>query len=439
MPRLFCLTICLLLAALMPASFSTAQDTEDAQPAESADTPSTETPAESEEKEPEPAAETDPVAEWNQAVARRLEIFNELQALGKKFKAAEEREEKVKIRDEYDGLIREFEVAVYPKMLDLASDIYGQQPDNLDAGEIVMRTAFADDRYEDSGAIAAKLLAADRRSRSIVRIAGFSQFALHNFAEAAELLGEAKDNGWLDFYQSRYVDHATEYVELWKAEQAIRAEEDALTGDDSLPVVELETDRGVIVLQLFEDQAPNTVANFISLIEEGKYDGIAFHRVEPGFVIQGGDPNSLDDNPANDGYGGPGYSIKCECYREDARMHFRGTLSMAHSGPDTGGSQFFITHKPTPGLNPKLEPEKGGHTVFGRVLEGMDVVAATEKGDKIKKATVVSKRPHEYKPETTPDTPPEAPTPDPTEGTDPGSAAENEDPPTPESESESSE
>ena len=436
MPRLFCLLIRSLLAALMLTSFSAAQDSEETETEATESAPTTETPA---ENGSEPATETDPVAEWNQAAARRLEIFDELQALAKKFKAAEEREEKVKIREEYDGLIREFEVSIYPKMLDLAADIYSQQPDNLDAAEIVMRKAFAEDRYEESGMIADKLLAADRRGRSTVRIAGFSQFSLHNFERAGELLSEAKDNGWLDFYQSRYTDYSAEYVEFWKAEQAIRAREDALNGDDTLPVVDLETDRGLIVLQLFEEQAPNTVANFVSLVEAGKYDGIAFHRVEPGFVIQGGDPNSLDDNPANDGYGGPGYSIKCECYREDARMHFRGSLSMAHSGPDTGGSQFFITHKPTPSLNPKLEPEKGGHTVFGRVLEGIDVVAATEKGDRIKKATVVKKRPHEYKPEVTPDTPLPSPAPDPAESEDPETGSEDDASATPESETESSE
>lgn len=416
MPRLFRLLLLPLLAAIL-TSHVNAQD-EDSQPAKSVDAPAeaadapTEPPKSDEPtaKEDEPAA--DPVAEWNQAVARRLEIFNELQALAKKFKATEGRDEKVQIRDEYDGLIREFEVSVYPKMLDLAADIYAENADDLNAAEIVMQKAFHEDRYEDSNAIAAKLLAADRRSRSIVRVAGFSQFALHNFEEATALLTEAKKNGWLDFYQSAYTDYAKDYIELWKAEQAIREAESALEGDEALPHVAFETERGKIVLELFEDQAPNTVANFVSLIEGGKYDGIAFHRVEPGFVIQGGDPNSLDDNPSNDGYGGPGYSIKCECYREDARMHFRGSLSMAHSGPDTGGSQFFITHKPTPSLNPQLDLEKKGHTVFGRVLAGMDVVAAIEKGDKITKAVVLQKRPHEYKPDVTPDTPAPADTPE---------------------------
>ena len=90
-------------------------------------------------------------------------------------------------------------------------------------------------------------------------------------------------------------------------------------------------------------------------------------------------------------------------------MHFRGSLSMAHSGQDTGGSQFFITHLPTDWLNARTEPDKGGHTVFGLVIEGMKVAAALRRGDKIIRATVLRKRPHEYKPEITPDEKPEEP------------------------------
>ena len=102
------------------------------------------------------------------------------------------------------------------------------------------------------------------------------------------------------------------YPELWKKEQAIREAEAAA---DNNPRVLLKTDRGDILLELFEDQAPNTVANFISLVDSGFYDGIAFHRVIPGFMAQGGDPNSKDDDPRNDGSGGPPYTIACECLR----------------------------------------------------------------------------------------------------------------------------
>ncbi len=163
-------------------------------------------------------------------------------------------------------------------------------------------------------------------------------------------------------------------------------------GADGLPRVKFETSKGDIVIELFEDEAPNTVANFISLIEKGYYDGLTFHRVIDDFVAQGGCPEGT-------GTGGPGYRIKCECYREDAHKHIRGVLSMAHAGRDTGGSQFFITYAALPHLD-------GKHTVFGRVVEGMEAADKLNRpkfgvpADTITKATVLSKRDHEYKPET---------------------------------------
>jgi cyclophilin family peptidyl-prolyl cis-trans isomerase len=153
-----------------------------------------------------------------------------------------------------------------------------------------------------------------------------------------------------------------------------------------LPQVLLKTNKGEILLELYEDEAPNTVANFVSLVEQKFYDGLKFHRVIEGFMAQGGDPKGT-------GSGGPGYRIKCECVRKDHRKHARGVISMAHAGKDTGGSQFFITFDKTPHLD-------GKHTVFGHVIKGMDVVDKLRKGDVIEEATVVSKRDHEYKPET---------------------------------------
>lgn len=197
----------------------------------------------------------------------------------------------------------------------------------------------------------------------------------------------------------RYLDTSEEYIKLWDEEQAIRAKEAKATGDAQLPRAQFNTTKGKILMELFENEAPNTVANFISLIESKTYDGTKFHRVIPTFMAQGGDPLSRDDDPQNDGTGGPGYVIKCECYQPNARKHFRGSLSMAHAGKDTGGSQFFITHLPTAHLNPDAEAMRG-HTVFGRVVEGLDVAAALEVGDKIESATVLRKRKHEYKPVT---------------------------------------
>src|SRR5262245_27255864 len=146
----------------------------------------------------------------------------------------------------------------------------------------------------------------------------------------------------------------------------------------------IETAKGKIRLNLFEKDAPKTVANFVDLARKGFYDGTTFHRVIPGFMIQGGDPLSktLPAGSPRIGTGGPGYQIKCETVG-NPQKHSSGTLSMAHAGKDTGGSQFFITHVATPHLD-------GKHTVFGRVvaIEDQRVVNAIAANDKIVKVTI---------------------------------------------------
>jgi cyclophilin family peptidyl-prolyl cis-trans isomerase len=189
-----------------------------------------------------------------------------------------------------------------------------------------------------------------------------------------------------------------EYQQLWAKESAIRAAE---AKADNLPQVKLTTTKGEIVVELFENEAPQTVANFLTLVKQGFYNDSPFHRVLPGFMAQGG-------AKTDEGEGSPGYTIRCECYRPDYRRHFRGTLSMAHAGRDTGNSQFFLTFVSTPHLN-------GRHTAFGRVIKGMEVLGdlqrrSTEheqhapKADRILKAEVVRARGHEYKFEKLPDT-----------------------------------
>ena len=123
--------------------------------------------------------------------------------------------------------------------------------------------------------------------------------------------------------------------------------------------IKFTTNKGVFVAEMFEDKAPLTTKNFIELVEKGFYDGIIVHRVIDGFMIQGGDPTGT-------GMGGPGYKIKDE-FGEGLKHDDEGILSMANAGPNTGGSQFFITLAPTPWLN-------GHHAIFGKVVEGMDVV-----------------------------------------------------------------
>jgi peptidyl-prolyl cis-trans isomerase B (cyclophilin B) len=135
----------------------------------------------------------------------------------------------------------------------------------------------------------------------------------------------------------------------------------------------IETSKGTIVADLFDTEAPNTVANFEKLANSEFYDGTRFHRVINNFMIQGGDPLSKHANNPRVGTGGPGYHIKCETHL-NTHKHEAGTLSMAHAGKDTGGSQFFICHSPQRHLD-------GVHTVFGQVRQGMDVVNGIKQND----------------------------------------------------------
>jgi len=150
-----------------------------------------------------------------------------------------------------------------------------------------------------------------------------------------------------------------------------------------MKIAEIHTPKGVMKAELYDDDAPATVENFIALAKKGFYDGLAFHRVIPNFVIQGGCPFSIDMSDPRIGTGGPGYKIKCEL-TGTKQYHDRGVLSMAHSGRDTGGSQFFICHNRT---NTKHLDRQ--HTAFGKVIEGLDVIDEIRAGDKIDKITII--------------------------------------------------
>lgn len=312
------------------------------------------------------------------------------------------------IKQQWDGLIAKGK-EIEPRLVDAAEKAYAEAP-NQDPKitDFLVKLLAEDvqgDRYEQGAALGHLLMKNHCANKHVPNLAGIAAFAVNDFDEAETYLKQAADAG---YYQSLpkddklgpigafYLQAVGEYKKAWAEEKKIR---EAEAKADDLPRVRLKTTKGDIVVELFEDQAPNTVANFISLVKKGFYDGLSFHRVLQGFMAQGGDP-------MGNGTGGPGYSIACECYRPDFRKHFRGSLSMAHAGRDTGGSQFFLTFVPTPHLD-------GKHTVFGRVIEGMDVLAMLQRrdpedkeaprGDKIIKAEVLRKRPHTYLPQKMPE------------------------------------
>ena len=139
---------------------------------------------------------------------------------------------------------------------------------------------------------------------------------------------------------------------------------------------EIHTEKGLMKVSFYNDDAPNTVKNFVDLAQKGYYDGLTFHRVIPDFVIQGGCPNGT-------GAGGPGYHIDCEL-DGDNQHHERGVLSMAHAGRNTGGSQFFICHS----RNNTSHLDRN-HTCFGKVIDGLDVIDDIRAGDKIEKVVIL--------------------------------------------------
>lgn len=372
------LRISLSSAAILVVAFASAQD------AKTKVNPSAANPA------PASAATT---PEYEKQMAAWKQLIGQLRALQVRHKIVKPEEQKA-LEKEYDDLVAKGE-ELLPKVVHAAIDAYKAQPNqNEEVSRFLFYRADSDvksDLYAEALEIARLLIQNNYPNPAINEIAGIAAFASNDYDAAEKYLSAAKEKKALDEQGQMYLDEVPKYREYWQKEQQLR-EAEAKAND--LPRVLLKTTKGDIVLELFENEAPNTVANFISLVEKGFYNNLLFHRVIHGFMAQGGDPTGT-------GSGGPGYTIACECYQPNHRNHFAGSLSMAHAGKDTGGSQFFITFRPTPHLN-------GKHTVFGRVVEGMQVLEKLKQTegrdekepDKILEAKVLRKREHEYKPAT---------------------------------------
>jgi cyclophilin family peptidyl-prolyl cis-trans isomerase len=289
------------------------------------------------------------------------------------------------------------------KLVEAAKAAYVEAP-NADQNivQILASTLYEEvnrDDYEPAFVLGKLLMDNKCPVKDVVAPAGVAAFCVNEYELADTWLKAAEQSGALANLcksmpkKNRYPGYPA-MVELsktgWASEKKIR-EAEAKAND--LPRVLLKTSAGDIEVELFENEAPNTVLSFITLVDKGFYNGVKFHRVLPGFMAQGGDPKG-------DGTGGPGYTIPDECHRPDHRLHFRGSLSMAHSSkPDSGGSQFFMCFEPAKSLD-------GEYTVFGRIISGMDVLGKIKRrdpdeqtvgaADTIIEAKVTRRRPHPY-------------------------------------------
>ncbi len=246
------------------------------------------------------------------------------------------------------------------------------------------------DDFELAFRIGTLLLERGYDNSNTLEMTGIAAAMTNHFQQARDYLKQADQKNPLTGIGRDMLAKMSGMETAWKQEKKIRnAEAEA----DDLPRVRLHTTQGDVVVELFENETPETVANFIELVEKGFYENLDFHRVIPHRVAQGGCPKG-------DGTGGPGYSIRCERSDENYRRHFRGSLSMARTPQlHSAGSQFFFCLAP-------LDDLDGQYTVFGRIIDGTDVLAKLQRqdgkseilppADRILSAEVERKRDHEY-------------------------------------------
>ncbi len=333
--------------------------------------------------------------QFDELFSQWKQLLKELRELRESYKIAEE-DQLPSIRESWTQKLAEGEEMV-PKLEDASLAAYQEAPNtDRELSRFIINLAadqIRKDNYVRARELLDPLVTGGCDERALDNLMGIAAYGTNDFETAEKYLNEAKKTDSLSEQGEACIQGIPLAMETWTRELELRDQE---AQADDLPRVKLETTAGDITVELFENEAPETVGNFISLVEKGFYDGLKFHRVLQGFMAQGGCPKG-------DGTGGPGYKIYCECVNDNHRNHFAGSLSMAKEvARHTGGSQFFVNFVPTPQLN-------GQHTVFGRVIEGMDVLPKIVKQDpearspqpkatEIIKATVLRKRSHEYLP-----------------------------------------
>lgn len=292
----------------------------------------------------------------------------------------------------------EFITKLYPKLMDLAENAWletpSKDPETLRFIVEVLEVRLVTEDYERAQGILKGLL--DQNIPEILPdlydVAGETAFMLNQFEQANRFFAEAEAKNVLSDRCKAFKNDLQYYRTAWAKESILRQKE---TESGKLPRVKLETTKGPIVLELYENEAPNTVANFVYLVEKGFYDGLYFDPVIAGFCAESGRSMETED-------GGPGYSIRDEFDEMNPRTHFRGTISMAKGEPNTAGSRFFLNFSPMRQLDGKF-------VVFGRIVEGMDVLSKLQRmdpaspdpmaeADQITEAKVLRKQDHKYRP-----------------------------------------
>lgn len=366
------------------------------------------------------------VSEWEEAAFTLRKHLKEMRLLAIKYHLSDTPAQSKPLAKDWIKMLAVGR-KLHQQMIDTAVKEYlKDKTGESKAGEmlyyVALRSTHAD-RFEGMWEVAKALKEQGHTGEQLDFCVGFAAVAQGEFAfakpflentqkgieKSAKTLMEAKDVGkeeresvgkkMMELYSLCSDLMMVEKQEQLWAEELKAREADA--AGEPLPRVQIDTTKGEFVVELFENEAPKTVANFIELCEKGFYDGLPFHRVIEHFMVQGGCPN-------RDGSGGPGYTIRTELGENKHRNFFRGTLGMALSNaPDTGGSQFFICYLPRSHLN-------GQYVAFGRVIEGMDVLSdfthinpddkhdphnGDSLPDEILSTRVLRKRAHEYKAE----------------------------------------
>jgi cyclophilin family peptidyl-prolyl cis-trans isomerase len=358
------------------------------------------------------AAESAVRVEFDKSYAQYKEIVKQMYELRDRFPSAAP-DDRPAMEKKFNDLMKEGS-ALRPKVLALAEKAYVENPKDETIGGLMFSavdTMVGGDEYDEALRLAQQMIENKFPDTRIYNLAGAAAFFTSKYDDAEKYLKKAAESKSLNDKGQEVLEGLDKYREKWARELKAR-EADAKS---DLPRVKLTIGdskgnvKGEILVELFENDAPNTVANFLSLVDKKFYDNTVFHRVLGGFMAQGGDPEGT-------GRGGPGYCIADECKQPGHREHFRGSLSMAHTAaPDSGGSQFFICFAPKQNLD-------GGYTVFGRVVEGLDVLAKIQRThtmdekqgnevqipgvvpDKIIKAEMLpSKREHPHQPKTLPE------------------------------------